>query len=67
MKKSLESSSIIRLLTVLNGGVASEVRKIEAGLGSAVFSALDAGALPVQGAVAELVASLASARLSQRA
>ena len=67
MKNSLESSSIIRLLTVLNGGVSNEVRKIEAGLGSDIFTALDAAASPVQGAVAELVAILARARLIQRA
>ena len=67
MKNSLESSSIIRLLTVLNGGVSNEVRKIEAGLGADVINSLDAAASSVQGAVAQLVASLASARLSQRA
>ena len=67
MKNSLESSSIIRLLTVLNGDVSNEVRKIEAGLGADVINSLDAAASSVQGAVAQLVASLASARLSQRA
>ena len=67
MKKSSKSAYLIRLFTLLSSGVASESSKILAGLGPEVVSSLDAVASPVQNAVAELVASLASARLSQRA
>lgn len=67
MKKSSKSAYLIRLFTLLSSGVSSESSKILAGLGPEVVSLLDAVASPVQNAVAELVASLASARLSQRA